>query len=715
MRRAMVLCTTGLLAAVSGFGTAQAATAPEVLVDYRQARKACALRRRRMIFNNDGDDVIYRKNEPSAEGLLAERTAPLLGSQVDTIVYSNSLCFGDALHASKVFSPFLCTDYIFKDNCLPDLLPRGLDPIAVMGSFCRKHGIEIFWDMRMNDTHDALLGGYGPYLFPTFKRDNPAVLCGSRDQHPPYGTWSAVDYARPEVREAAFRFFEEVCTRFDIDGIELDFLRHPCFFKTVAHGQRATAAEVQMMTDLVRRIRTMTENVGIQRGRPLLVLVRIPDSVEYGRGIGLDVTTWLEEGLFDILTGTCYFRLNPWSVLIEMGHSHDVPVYPCLSESRVRGFGTVGTVSRFNRNSLESYRGRALRAWSAGADGIYIFNYFNPKGTIWRELGDPQALQTTDKLYFVTVRDGDPGRYLVDGSRSRNVPLLTPKCPASLPAGTSLDVALVIGDDIPESRRNGWQVTPVCHVQTDAGERLQASINGKMLTASAAQDSWLDYAVPEGLLRKGRNDLRLQLQASAAPRSGAEWSAVYDAVKMPKGIWQPEPAWQPAGNDAPCVTRLQDDGLLIADRGTEAGNYAFYYYRGAVTPEDEVIAEVRVRALSGWSCLVVENGVHYEEIQFYTDRIKGRYSGLEYPMDTTEFHTFRYVGKGCDYRVFVDGVLRLDGTGKLSRPVSGGRRGVGFGAANSGNVGEAVWQSVKVRTATKSIQDVVLSLDYARP
>ena len=81
----------------------------------------------------------------------------------------------------------------------------------------------------------------------------------------------------------------------------------------------------------------------------------------------------------------------------------------------------------------------------------------------------------------------------------------------------------------------------------------------------------------------------------------------------------------------------------------------------------------------------------------------------------TTFHTFRYVGKGRDYRVFVDGVLRLDGTGKLSRPVVGGRHSVGFGAANSGNVGEAVWQSVKVRAAIKSIQDVVLSLDYARP
>ena len=26
--------------------------------------------------------------------------------------------------------------------------------------------VGVFWDFRMNDTHDARLGGYGPYLRP---------------------------------------------------------------------------------------------------------------------------------------------------------------------------------------------------------------------------------------------------------------------------------------------------------------------------------------------------------------------------------------------------------------------------------------------------------------------------------------------------------------------------------------------------------------------
>ena len=683
--------------------TAQQTPRPKNLTDLRQVRRELAHRRRRMIFNNDGDDVIYRQNEPTPEGLLAERTTPLLGTQVDSIFYSNSLCFGDALHDSKVFEPFTCTDYTFKDNCLPALMSRGLAPIQIMADFGHKHSIEVFWDMRMNDTHDAMRGGYGPYLRPKFKLDNPAMICGTRDSHPRCGSWTSVDYAQPKVRELAFRFFEEVCSRFDIDGIELDFFRHACFFKTVADGERATQAELSMMTELIRRTRRMTEDAGLKRGRPILIAVRIPDSVEFCRSIGLDVETWLSEGLVDMLSGTCYFRLNRWETLIELGHRHGVPVYPCLSESRVR------VKSRFQRNSIASYRARAMRAWAAGADGIYIFNYFNPRGDVWRQLGDPMKLRTMDKLYFVTVRDGDPNRYLVNGAQYRTIPILTPSAPTPISADKTTTVPLIIGDDAAQAQREGWRVTATCHVQTDADMRLRAMLNGSTLAAPETQNGWLDYPVPVEVLKKGENRLEFQLDPARTNDTKTAWNVVYEGGEIPGS------PWQRAGNADRCLTERRDGRLLIADRGTQGGDYAYFHYRGAITADDEIVAEVRVRPLSGWSSLVMENGVHYEEIQFFTDRIRARFCGLEYRLDAgTTFHTYRYVSQGTDFRVYVDGVLRIDGTAKLAQPVHARRRGVGFGAANSPSVGEALWESVKVRIPTKSLRDVVLAIDYER-
>ena len=55
-------------------GQALAQTAPLDLAKLRALRREAAHRPRRMIFNNDGDDVIYTKKEPTPEALLALRT-----------------------------------------------------------------------------------------------------------------------------------------------------------------------------------------------------------------------------------------------------------------------------------------------------------------------------------------------------------------------------------------------------------------------------------------------------------------------------------------------------------------------------------------------------------------------------------------------------------------------------------------------------------------
>ena len=178
----------------------------------------------------------------------------------------------------------------------------------------------------------------------------------------------------------------------------------------------------------------MTEDVGRQRGRPILVAVRVPDSVGFCRDMGFDLERWLSDGLIDLLITTCYFRLNPWEYSVELGHKYDVPVYPCLSDSRVRG------ETRFQRGSAASYRGRAMNAWAAGADGLHLFNFFDPNAPMWRQIGDPEALATMDKLYFVSVRDGDPQSYLAKGRQYRTVPIFGPSQPRLVTAGQPVQV-----------------------------------------------------------------------------------------------------------------------------------------------------------------------------------------------------------------------------------------------------------------------------------
>ena len=230
------------------------------------------------------------------------------------------------------------------------------------------------------------------------------------------GRWSSLDYGRSEVRDRAFEILRDVARRYDVDGLELDFFRHPIYFRPQMTGEPVTQGHCDLMTGLLRRVRAMTIEQETWRGRPLLISVRVPDSVGYSKAIGLDLERWLEEGLIDMVTGGGYFHLEPWENLAALGRRYDVPVYPCLSASRL-GFPALPG-DRFNRRKvvgIDVWRGEAARAWDAGVSGIYIFNCFNPRDAIFRELGDPRILRGLQKTYVPNV--GHIEHWLKDGEQ----------------------------------------------------------------------------------------------------------------------------------------------------------------------------------------------------------------------------------------------------------------------------------------------------------
>ena len=64
----------------------------------------------------------------------------------------------------------------------------------------------------------------------------------------------ALDYERPEVRELYMKLIEEVCSRYDLDGLELDFLRFWLYFRP-GHEQEGT----KLMTAFVKKARVATQ------------------------------------------------------------------------------------------------------------------------------------------------------------------------------------------------------------------------------------------------------------------------------------------------------------------------------------------------------------------------------------------------------------------------------------------------------------------------
>jgi len=478
--------------------------------EMKELRRQAAFRTRQIIFNNDGDDVFAANKDGSIETFLAARTTGLVGSQVGTIAYSTTRSFAYFTHNTEVCEVFTCKEGRLAHNITPGLITRGTDPLEVMIGFCRKNDLEVFWGMRMNDTHDTK----NPLLRPRWKIDHPEYLMGTEDRPPKRGGWTRVDFGRTEVREMAFAVIEDVCRRYDVDGIELDFFRHPLFFKAQALGGEATEEDRQSMTDLIRRVRIAADEAAVQRNKPILIAMRMPDTVDYCRAIGLDLQTWLEEGLLDIMIPSGYFQLAPWRDTVALCHSHGVAVYPCLSNCTL-----MDLAARKRRMNIETYRARAINVWASGADGIQIFNCFDPAHPLWRELGSPETLKGRTKHYYGTYLGPRMTKgYLIGGDKYMRLPTLCPYALVDLKPGQSHVTTVNIGEDVGSG--DGEDPVPRITLRLQVSEPVEPAqmtlrINDKPLGRGTLKDDWLEYPVAAELLVRHDNRVEIQFGETA--------------------------------------------------------------------------------------------------------------------------------------------------------------------------------------------------------
>jgi len=506
----------GSLAPAAGTDSSVTA-APALGTSMKALRQKAAARPRRILFNNDGAEPVIGMKTPSAKELLDLHTSALAGTQVDSIFYcTRSSGFGLFTHFTKVGQVFTTLEGRYSVNQMPALLKAGIDPLRVMVDFSKQHGLEVFWSMRMNDTHDGQRAEYGPIILRTntLKMTHPEYLLGTAQKPPKYGAWTAVDYGRPEIRELAFRYFEEVCTNYDVDGVELDFFRHPVYFQSNARGQQATAAERAAMTELLRRIRRMADAVGAARGRPILIAVHCPDSVEYSRAMGLDLENWLANDLLDLWITAGTFHFNEWEYSVALARKYSVKVYPSLDNPRVKD-----DLARQMRTTLLAYRARAAKVWAAGADGVYLFNCSDPTSPLWRELGDPQALARLDKDYFASFLGAI-------NSSNGNLPLppftrlelLNPGAPKSVAPGKSATARFNIAENFANAGEARLKLRLRFKSPPDA-KLLRISFNNRQPNLLRVDRDWVEYSLSPQDVRSGPNETEATLSADAPQRT----------------------------------------------------------------------------------------------------------------------------------------------------------------------------------------------------
>ncbi|MDO5319832.1 MAG: exo-alpha-sialidase [bacterium] len=489
--------------------------------DWAVKRQAAVDRVRPLVYNTDGCDMLYwPSNLPvSVSNFTGRRLVFTKGTQATTISYCpQSAGFGH-FTCRKAGEPFTGTvphPNGGQYNAASEFFARNTDSLQMASEYCATNGLETFVSIRVNDQHDsASRPGRILALYPQFKIDHPECLMGALDPDSPrrkelykgYAGWSCVDFDHERVRETMKRFVRELVTNYDVDGIEYDFNRHFMLFRSVAVGGVATAEDVAKMTQLMRDLKAITEEVGRKKNRPIVIAMRMPDSVDYDLAVGADVVTWFREKLVDIWIGGGYFLLNPVKESVELAHRHGIKFYWSLDESRIpRMAKRMNHPILPGRNSDAFYAARYSAAQEAGCDGVYLFNLeYAPLQRIASI--DPRNTKGIEKVYFAQDRGSggyNPDNWLKDGHRFCTLPQIDPGRPRTLKAGEAFAFSLFLGND--------FSADATVTVEALTGlksEGLTLTINGKGYPCTSVKGGLFTFCPPTGSLHRGDNDFKV--------------------------------------------------------------------------------------------------------------------------------------------------------------------------------------------------------------
>ena len=503
--------------------------------DAKKDRVQAAARQRRIIFNDDTYEL-SREDADTPEGFLKRRLQPLAGTQVDTISWSILGGWADApVYDSKIQpiygdahgGPPLYWSKVTSN--VQRLIQAGRGPLQIAIDFARSQEMEILASVRMNDVHDSFIEGG----LTTWKKEHPEFLVDPSGMLTALELYvTAQDFSHPEVRQRKFEIIEEVARRYEVDGFELDFIRHPVFFSQTLQGKPVSAAQVEVMTAFMRRIRRLTDSQAERRGRPLLLATRVPDSFQLALNIGLDLKGWLKEDLVDILIaggGYAPFSL-PLGEFTAQAHPHGVLVYPCINQ------GAANSVSR--GSFLEAVRAMASNWFQTGADGIYLWNLGTPfeyktgKDLIetrrrsyacLSDIGERRTLAVKNKLFCVDTHAGGVFDYYAHVSSPPPLPVSRD---GVIKYGVVARVPLVVGDDLASAKINGslQAMRLVLDVRGAARpEAVVCRVNGKDLAdgrstvIDAGKGEYrMSYPIDAPPLRQGMNTVVVALKSMPA-------------------------------------------------------------------------------------------------------------------------------------------------------------------------------------------------------
>jgi hypothetical protein len=491
----------------------------------------------RVLYNNDTTNVttvrspFHEKGGPFTAGKLEASVDE--AARVDVHLLQPGYCW-IPWWKSKVYPVEEHWQWVQERGIRPDpwgasffdYLLRGGDILEVFTRRCRRNGVAPFVSFRLNDGHmQEYAGTRNPrsIFVSRFYEEHPEFRLGPRPDN-----WDerVHNWMIREVRDYKYEFVEEICENYDIDGLELDFLRHFSYFR---QAETTSAQREQVMTGFVRRVRRLLDRTS-PRGRRRRLCARVPCYLELHDALGIDLVKLVDAGLDMVNLSANYYTVDSTDLPRVRKLVPDAAVYLEMTHTTAVGprIGRGYDDSLFLRTTDAQFYTAAHAAYENGADGVSLFNF-----AYYREYGRAERGPWNEPPFQVLPRLGD-GAWLARqqqwyvytknwGSTPKNFRVVPKRLANGSPCSFAMDLASAPG-----------RAKCLVRVRTEqdcSSSEWTLKLNGAEFSRAAYQEKPIahpyagpfgrpeQYACFEGpaaTLRKGMNTMVLTPSASAS-------------------------------------------------------------------------------------------------------------------------------------------------------------------------------------------------------
>ncbi len=315
---------------------------------------------------------------------------------------------------------------------------KGLDPYAIWVEELKSIGINPWLSFRMNDCH----GNMEPepnICRSEFVNANPSLwIAGNRGAIGYFD--KCMNYLIPAVQDRMLSYIEEQLMRYDVYGIELDFMREAfCFPDGLEETGRAA------MLSFFQRVKELTRKIGKLRSRTVKISMTCQASPISAYNCGFDIAELSRQGLVDfVVAGPRWDSINTdipvgiWKSLLsdntKIGCIQQLLVAPKMGWKKVM-------------STKDMAFGQAAAFASVGADIIYLYNYF-----------DTVESPLNACYHSTSIRSAENVKYIVNNiGKTENISQFDRRCPLtfddSVPLFEAMNFRLPLFVDTCEFKR----------------------------------------------------------------------------------------------------------------------------------------------------------------------------------------------------------------------------------------------------------------------